>query len=496
MSRHYSISRKLLLDPTWQIFAVSTVCSCYFIVKILLTIVDGEGLNHIDGAWTTLANDFKAGIFYRPLFSEEIGFGGTRYFPFFFILHALAMGIIDNPINSGHFINCFIGLMLILSVYLYLKQMRLKPYIAYVFSLSILAFETVQEVLQRIQSDILPLTCNIFGIIIFQSKISSKYREYLSALFFVLAFFSKITAVHGIVTLLIWLVGHKRYNEMMRILVYTITGYFFGFVVINYLSSGGFMQIFLNCIFGGGSLHGFFKAPINIVNVLASSPTCLISIFLAGFFIINSKNKLGSLQNILWLVTLIITMIIFGSPGTDQNHLIDISVVSVIVCASFMVKAKYSKIRVFRSILISFLVFSVCYSIYSVRHDINRFKLGDSYETTHKDIIKLIEGNEGIILSENPLLPILAKKRPYLLDAFMLRVVISKNEAVKNTFNESIEKKKYPFIILMFDPEKRTIYQRNNWYDEIDFGSDQINAIMNNYLFYRKIDNFYVYAPI
>ena len=43
----------------------------------------------------TLADDLARGTFYRPLLSPELGFGGTRFFPLAFALHAglLRLGI-------------------------------------------------------------------------------------------------------------------------------------------------------------------------------------------------------------------------------------------------------------------------------------------------------------------------------------------------------------------------------------------------------------------
>ena len=50
----------------------------------------GNALNHVSGAWMTLADDLAHGTFYRPLEGPAQGYGGTRFFPLAFAIHAAA----------------------------------------------------------------------------------------------------------------------------------------------------------------------------------------------------------------------------------------------------------------------------------------------------------------------------------------------------------------------------------------------------------------------
>src|SRR5262249_5094014 len=49
-------------------------------------------LDDASGNWTALAKDLTAGVFYRPLQSDA-GYGGSRYFPLHFVLHAGLMKV-------------------------------------------------------------------------------------------------------------------------------------------------------------------------------------------------------------------------------------------------------------------------------------------------------------------------------------------------------------------------------------------------------------------
>ena len=88
-------------------------CLSIVVIIVLYSINIGSSLNFVSGTWIGLAMDFSDGIFYRPLFSDEIGFGGTRYFPLFFSIHALLIKLFGMPIISGHIVSIFSGLLLL-----------------------------------------------------------------------------------------------------------------------------------------------------------------------------------------------------------------------------------------------------------------------------------------------------------------------------------------------------------------------------------------------
>src|SRR5262245_6661216 len=58
-------------------------------------------LSYAEGVWIGLALDTAHGTFYRPLDGPE-GYGGTRYFPLFFSLHAGLIRAGFNAIWSGY----------------------------------------------------------------------------------------------------------------------------------------------------------------------------------------------------------------------------------------------------------------------------------------------------------------------------------------------------------------------------------------------------------
>src|SRR2546422_2590216 len=56
--------------------------------------------DNASGVWTALAQDLARGIFYRPT-ADAFGFGGTRYMPLFFALHAGLIRLSGDPVTAG-----------------------------------------------------------------------------------------------------------------------------------------------------------------------------------------------------------------------------------------------------------------------------------------------------------------------------------------------------------------------------------------------------------
>src|SRR2546422_2943002 len=56
--------------------------------------------DNASGVWTALAQDLARGIFYRPT-ADAFGFGGTRYMPLFFALHAGLIRLSVDPVTAG-----------------------------------------------------------------------------------------------------------------------------------------------------------------------------------------------------------------------------------------------------------------------------------------------------------------------------------------------------------------------------------------------------------
>lgn len=473
------------------LFLLIAVSSSVCLIRIFHSIFSGSELNHVAGAWIGLAMDLSEGTFYRPLFSENIGFGGTRFFPLFFSLHALMITFFDMPILSGHIVGLLSGALLFVCCFFLLRQMKVKSLLAVGLISLLLCGASIQFGLSSIRGDILPLALNILGFVCFLSKYPLKSRVFFTSIFFVLAFSAKITAINGILSLFFWLVLNKKNKEALMILLLTSIGCILLLGILYFGTSTRIISIFEICFSGGSNLYSVLKSPIVFTKNIANyDPVCLLFLFWAAIIICKYRNTIVSnLPFIFLVISTMITVIIFGSPGTEYNHLVDISTASILLIGSteFTDKSKHIRTSVY---IYSFLiVFSIMYNLSSLKSKL----IDDNEKITKrypKEIVNIIKQDDVVILSEDPLLPIIANKRPYLLDPFMLRLILRNDSSIRALTFDSIDQKKFSAIIFKSDPLNNIENYSNK-----HFGYNFIHKVIYNYKEGLRKGNYVVYFP-
>src|SRR5512146_2166594 len=112
-------------------------------------------IDHAAGVWIALANDLCHGVFYRPLYGP-LGYGGTRYFPLAFVLHAGLMTLGGGPIFTGRLLASASTLALLAGVYGLLRRLGVDKLLAGCSALFVLCSESTQLALLTIRGDVLP----------------------------------------------------------------------------------------------------------------------------------------------------------------------------------------------------------------------------------------------------------------------------------------------------------------------------------------------------
>ncbi len=86
-------------------------------------------LDHVSGAWVALAVDLKNGVFYRAPFGPH-GYGGTRFFPLFFCLHAAAMKLFGEWRVTGYTLSAVSSVLLLAGVHVLLRRLDANGWLA------------------------------------------------------------------------------------------------------------------------------------------------------------------------------------------------------------------------------------------------------------------------------------------------------------------------------------------------------------------------------
>ena len=114
--------RPLLKLYSAVILGASVLIPALLVVRVIRNFHYQFFLAHVEGIWLACANDFLHGVLYRPLFSP-LGYGGTRYFPLYFILTGSFSRIFGSLETSALSIAALSVVFLVLGCYVLLRRL-------------------------------------------------------------------------------------------------------------------------------------------------------------------------------------------------------------------------------------------------------------------------------------------------------------------------------------------------------------------------------------
>ena len=405
-------------------------------------------LDDASGNWTALARDFAAGVLYRPLQGPD-GYGGSRYFPLHFVLHAAFMKVFGSPIAAGHVVAALALALLMGGVYAWLRASGAPWLLAVSCASFVLAIRPAQEALLAIKGDGLAAALNVWGVAVCASAAGAA-GVLAAALLFTLAFATKITAVSGVTAAVLWfwLTGQRR--AAAGLIVATACGMVLVVVAIQLGSHGVAFDVLRASASGGATLSDILKSPFSLARQARRVPETLAFIQLgcAAFLALLFWPKpWTSLPLLFFACVFVVTTVIFGSPGTDTNHFLDLHVASVVLVASWLIARGLPALDLAGTALVVAALaasMSLGSGLLNARSEQQRGLLADA--------LSLIPDRSRPILAQNPMVPIAAGQRPYLIDPFMIRLLTERNPALAEPLWRDFQTQRFAAVVLETDP--------------------------------------------
>lgn len=188
------------------------------------------------------------------------------------------------------------------------------------------------------------------------------------------------------------------------------------------------------------------------------------------------------------VATLALTIIIFGSPGTASNHLLDLQVASVILLAAFVANATSQLQR--RLGIYALTLAMLVAAIPLFRHA----RSWSAWYHPHqfRRVIEAIGPTNKPILSENPVIPALAGQYPYVLDPWMVQLLQRHIPGFEQPLLERLRNRDFSAVVLTGNPSKQAV---RRWYDTVSFGPGFASALLENYKLATVIDKDWIFLP-
>ncbi len=165
-----------------------------------------------------------------------------------------------------------------------------------------------------------PSICGIAAVVASQRRRKSSLIL-LAAICFALALSAKLTSVFGIAASLVWLVLKKDWKPAILLASLWLLFIILAAAATQWASDDRALKIFQLCAAGGGGLRQLLQGPHRLVSdaIHADRFFTLFWLLAAGLIVLEREWK--SLPTILFIVTTLGTVAIYGSPGTQRQSL-------------------------------------------------------------------------------------------------------------------------------------------------------------------------------
>jgi hypothetical protein len=306
--------------PTFKLYPAlivltSLAITAILVIRIALNFRNQYFLTHVEGVWLACAYDFTHGVFYRPLFSS-LGYGGTRYFPLFFVLTGALSKAFGSLETTGVALSAAGVILVLVAVYILLRRANVGVLLSTAAVTSILAVASTQQALLGAKGDSLAAALNLWGVVLCVSSKTRRAALYFAAVLFTLAFAAKLTTVFGVSAVVLAWIFARRYKEALQLAAATVTGCILVLASMYFASGGRVFAIFRACAGGGGTLSYTLQAPLHLLSkAMDVDPAFLLFLVPAVVFGLHyfCENKFDVFP-IYFALVLLVTTVIFGSP--------------------------------------------------------------------------------------------------------------------------------------------------------------------------------------
>lgn len=475
-------------DRTFLVLACLALCAVAVTgVRLYLAATGGFGAPYISGAWLSLAHDLREGVFYRPLYSPELGFGGTRYFPLSFVLLAPLLSVVRDPWVAGVVLNLLSIIALGAGLFRFLRDTGVRWDLALVLSVIPLTTLAVQESVMTLRCDLLCTALNVWGLFFFVRWERGKGALLPSVILFVLAFATKMTGVFGAVGVTAYLLLHAR-RRLPAFLLSMAAGTALFLIAFVLATGGRIVEILAVCSDGGLTLWSIMKSPWEILGVLtAADAVTLLLVFLAALSLAGSgEGPLRSVRGTVFVAAGLVSALVFSSPGVWINHFADVVAAAILVLGPVAGKEVASGGKMYTTGL------AVCCLLSLALLGRGVF-VYDMHRTARSDIgaVLAFVGQDGRpMIAEDPMIPLVGGERVYAPEPYMIRMVTSRVPALRDHLVEEVRLQKFRAIIFLNDP-----LAKREWYDQVHFGRPFIEQVLATYVPGKVIGNYIIYIP-
>ncbi len=463
----------------------------------VVSIASGFYINFSSGVWLALARDTYDGVFYRPLWNG-VEYGGTRYFPMLFVAIAALMRAGIPPVAAGVTVSMLGLAAMAAAVFVLLKRLSAPSPLAMLGAALSTAPYFVHQTGFAVRCEPIATAFAISGLAVLapiEKRPDSIKGELIAAALFSCAFITKITCVYGPVAATLALLFVGRRWAATRLAGITTLGTVLVVALVNIASDGRAIESFRACALAGSTFSTLLSAVAvtRTLQLIGVSHLLTVVFFLAAVALVLAARARLPFLALYFLTATAVTGVIFTSPGTTMtSHIVDAYVAAIILITATIAAQTGSLRSLGASALIIVTVWAAAQNAVLVAGMIEHRQVRERQEG-RRQLVTALRDCGGSMLSESPLIPILAGYRPVVLDPFGFRVVAINKPDVGADLTARLRRREFTCVVLEQDPATPAGY---GWYSNVNLGDSVRDTLVQFYKYDRTVGGERFYRPV
>jgi hypothetical protein len=342
-----------------------------------------------------------------------------------------------------------------------------------------------------VRGDALPAALNLLGLVLFTRQAPTRWQAPGSAALFALAFAAKPTAASGFMTALLVSALCGRRTMGRNVLALTLVGYAAVVAAMGVTSHGRAFDVLGAGATAGAGWSGLLGAPSQFADQLTYEPLATVGCALFALTLtalLSWRWDAPHLTPPLFLLsTAATTAIIYGTPATIYNHLLDLEVACILTFVSWVALQDERD----KTIYAGWMAVTALLALPSLFPLLRRDGASPKREQMQQ-VARLVASSPKPMLAENPLVPLLAGQTPYVLDLVVFRVLNERDPSFAEPLRKKLREKGFSAVVLIEDPQSET---GRVWYQSMHFGPGIVEEVERNYRLVSREPGQLAYLP-
>ena len=505
------IERDAALAPRWlsdnRVLALLDFAAGAAAVVVLTSLVaviighltDRYHLNFATGVYAALAARLNAGVLYPALY-DGANYGGTRYMPLFFGLHAALARCTGEYILSGKLIAFGLSIVLCVQLYRIVRGFGCGRGVALALASLGVVTQSGYLVATSIRADLLAVVLQLGALQLARGGASTP-RTIGAGLLCTLALLAKFTAAWAPAAIFItFLIKHRRASMIFLaswLGTLTLAG-----LCLHYGTAGRMWDSFHAGAVQNVGVVSILKSPIAFLARLGRGGAA--EAFLMPLAILECvlaiRQRRFTMYHGALLLSLPILLVIFTDLGADFNHLLDLVVLAIPLAGALWASLPttdraHVAVRAGLAVAVCWVLF-MCWTatLGNPLRDVVSAWIKHGRSSFPAKPLAAITRDDAALLCEDPWIAVSRNQAPTVIDPYAVACMTRTHPKLYAELVKRVEAGAFDQVVLRlhggeFDPS-----EEGEWEDRT-LGMPVINAVRKRYQVYKQAEGYLVYTP-